>query len=459
MHSKTLPFTLAAGLAVVVAWSCSDSSQPLTEAVPAPSRSPTFAPGTCTNLGDVTSNAQSYFSGDDETTVLNRLDHLSSACANGNQPATASLAWGILDVLEDVLQNGKGGDPGIGADFVNGILDCIEDLCAPGAGEESGLDFLAALGPQGIFAVRYGGSTPAIARGPISFVDFDGKQNQGLWGIEVQGDWETVTGADPLLLYGGPLMQNPTTILDQSLGDVQANIKRYPIVGKFVDGGLHVGLCLKYETTLPHPNDDPSLPPLEPRIQRESVLLEDYSPGFCGGFSMPASASIQSASVVGSALAGLRSLLLSPPPPAFAERRIVAVGGTPLDFSRFAPVGAATDGFLEFVSGPDSRAVEGESVGDIQVRARSGGGTPIEKVEVTLSIKNNKGEPAGAFLTGDVVSVTDEDRGIAVFGDLGADPPAANKPGGYLLCATGTVNGFTFAEVCSERFHVNKAKK
>jgi hypothetical protein len=52
-------------------------------------------------------------------------------------------------------------------------------------------------------------------------------------------------------------------------------------------------------------------------------------------------------------------------------------------------------------------------------------------------------------LEGTTVALTDEHDGIAVF------PNAyVSKAGGYIICATAELPGFTFERVCSELFHV-----
>jgi hypothetical protein len=89
----------------------------------------------------------------------------------------------------------------------------------------------------------------------------------------------------------------------------------------------------------------------------------------------------------------------------------------------------------------------------IQVRARSGDGTPMELVEVTLSIRGNNGEPAGAILTGDLLSLSRElNGGIATFPD-DDNPVVVGKAGGYRLCVNGNFEGFSFNEVCSSVFN------
>jgi hypothetical protein len=188
-------------------------------------------------------------------------------------------------------------------------------------------------------------------------------------------------------------------------------------------------------------------------MQREAVLLEVQEPGFCG----QAFQTLQSASLLGTALDAARALLpRSLFAALFSDRQAPSLGGTPLNFSRFAPVAAQVEGSLEWVTSPPDVVVEGTSLGVLQVRALSGAGTPIEKVVVTLSIRANQGVPAGAVLGGDTSSRTDEARGVATFPDEGAAPPSLGKPGGYLVCANASLTGYTFSEACVE-VHVRNA--
>jgi hypothetical protein len=76
-------------------------------------------------------------------------------------------------------------------------------------------------------------------------------------------------------------------------------------------------------------------------------------------------------------------------------------------------------------------------------------------VLVTVFIFNNQGVPAGAVLSGDLSAYTEERdgvQGIATF-----DNVIVGKPGGYTVCAAGTLAGFTFAEACSNLFNVRNA--
>ena len=75
----------------------------------------------------------------------------------------------------------------------------------------------------------------------------------------------------------------------------------------------------------------------------------------------------------------------------------------------------------------------------------------MERVRVNVYIKKNRGIPAGAVLIGNTSGYTNEIDGTVTIDDL-----TIRKPGGYTICVRGELNGFTFQEVCSAKFHIRK---
>ncbi|MGD8279404.1 MAG: hypothetical protein PVH00_15305, partial [Gemmatimonadota bacterium] len=256
-----------------------------------------------------------------------------------------------------------------------------------------------------------------------------------------------VTFTDPVIVYGHPVTSDGLPLSEASIGNIQYKLDVYPDAGTFLEGALHVGACFSPEAIY-----DDGTNPFEPRMQRENVLLETATPGFCGTVSAP----VQSASVLGSVFVLAREYIAPLFGLAAATKGAPAVGGTPLDFSRFAPVAANTNGSLQFLTQPDPSPTEDQPIGTIRVLALSGAGTPMEKVPVTLSILNNNGVPAGAVLRGTLTEATKElapDQGVATFTDV-----TVSKPGGYTICATATtVAGFTFTVACSNVFNVKNS--
>lgn len=453
MSTPRLLYPASAVLAITLAGCIDMSARPSDPVSPETSVASAPMPAAC-RLQDLTRDARAYFSQPEIRDARDLISLIGTACAEGDQASVTSHAWQALRLVETVANASRGGPAPAGASFANGLIDCIEQLCEPASGND--LDLLRPLEATGLFAIRAADQIPALSRTPVTFTDFDGAANRARWGLEVDDHWSYVTGTNPVLLFGAPLVEGGTPVSEVSFGDLQFDMNRYPIPAEgqpghqYRDDALHVGICFEHEVTLPHLDGDESKPVLEPRMQREAVLLETRTPSFCD-ISFP---ELQSASL----FAGLSATLLRPVMAFFASDRLApSLGGTPLEFSRFAPVAADVRGSLVWVTGPASVVTEGEPLGVLEVRAESGAGTPMEKVVVTLSLRANQGEPAGAVITGDASSLTDEGRGVATFPDSGAEAPSVGKPGGYLICANGSLEGFTFPEVCSDPFHVRNA--
>jgi hypothetical protein len=430
--------------------SCSDEPASNGPAGPEPVLSEAPGPKPC-DTGAVSRSARSYFSQPESKAAQELLGALAKACAAGDDGSVRTQGWQVIALVEQALEAARGGDPTTGDALLNGLIDCLENRCLPTSAND--LAFAASLGTYGLFAVRSGGTAPAVQRAALPFTDFSGAGNQAIWGLEVDQAWSYVTGSDSVLLFGAPVSGAGISLLDLGFGGLQFDMNRYPVPppgapgNPFRDEGLHVGVCFASPVELPHPDGDEGRRAMDPRMQREAVLLEFSTPSFCG----EAFPTVQSASLLGAAIDLARGLLPRPLLAAFfSDRQAPSLGGTPLNFSHFAPVAAQVEGSLEWVTPPPGVVVEGEPLGPLEVRALSGAGTPIEKVLVALSIRANQGVPAGAVLSGDTSAVTDEERGIATFPDGGADAPSIGKPGGYLVCANATLTGYEFPEACVE---------
>jgi hypothetical protein len=396
----------------------------------------------CDVLPGLATNAAAWYPSLDRYDVQGLIARLQTSCGAGNQTQTTAIAWQLLEIMEFVLDRNREGPASIGNLVAGPLLACVISLCD--SSQLPAIDFAPSLSHEGLFAIRRTGTQPAVARDATPFIDFEGLANAALWGVEVDLPWSQVTGTNPVLVYGLP--GGPTLPLsDVGIGGLQYDLNVFPDAGEFVDGALHVSVCFSALVTLPIVGGLDA----GPRMQRENVLLEDHQPSFC-----PLS-SIQSASLFGPVASLVRRILPSSRSSALFATRIGVIGGTPLDFSRFSPVAANVSGYLEFVQGPNPIVIEGQPIGDILVRARSGAGTPMEKVLITLTLVTNNGVPAGAVLSGDVASYSEErngEEGVASFPDDGL-PPSVGKPGGYRLCATGELAGYTFPTICSDRFH------
>ena len=143
----------------------------------------------------------------------------------------------------------------------------------------------------------------------------------------------------------------------------------------------------------------------------------------------------------------------------FTDRTTMGFGGSAFNFSNFGPSNANVNGSLAFVQHPPAVVKSTTTVFPVVLKAMTGGGAPMEMVEVTIRVFNNNGEPAqilGSFARCDgsvptgATGCTVEDNGMVTLN------LSITKPGGYIMCATGAQQGFVFAEACTGRFHVRQ---
>lgn len=474
---------LAAGLAA-----CGDSQDPSQASPTVPE--PAFAPVSAVcSTQQLASLARSYFSNPEQKTVSETLRAMETNCAGGFTTPAAAGGWSVLSTIESVLEAGTGGSAADGAALANGVMDYMcglgTQLCAAPNGRGD-LVSAADLGSQGIFAVRSGGTDhPAVARGKVPFTAFGSGPNAALWGIDTKSTWKAATTVDMILFYGSPTSPYGVDLAETPFGSLGYQLHTFPDVPTFADQQLIVGACYDTEVALPHENDNPSLPTLGERMQREGTLLNPLLPD-CGSWST------QTASVATGLLSRMARFVdwaLAPSPllaAVFGDRGAPAVGGTPLDFSNFAPVAARRTGYLQFKVPPGGdfpNGTSGVAFDDIQVQAFSGNGTPMELVRVELYVAGNEGEPAGAtFCDPDLpgsddpsCSVFDTDaNGEFIYTQEqpdGNDPYAVfqgvtlYKAGGFRICARAdetyytdgnglTQVDFTFTEACSQLFNM-----
>ena len=142
---------------------------------------------------------------------------------------------------------------------------------------------------------------------------------------------------------------------------------------------------------------------------------------------------------------------------ALSDRTSLSLGGGASFFSNFGAANANVNGTLVFTQSPPKVVRSTTAQFPVKVMAKTGGGSPIELADITLSIMNNNGVPAellGSFklcngsTTTQPVGCTKELDGIADF------LVSITKAGGYIMCANGTAEGFTFAQACTNRFNV-----
>lgn len=404
--------------------------------------------GNCDLVPSLASDVKNYFAEPELSSAKTTVGLIANACSAGDAALVSQYAISLLGMTEVVVANGRGGDPVVGSRLVNGLLACTTAAGCTSAALP-GIDLSGALGSAaGTFAVRAGSAADAVvARGTVPFTDFTGADNTALFGAELTAGWSWTQangGGALMLLYGTPVTTGLVSLLDTGVGGLQYDMNRWPDNGTFVEDDIvHVGVCFGIELEFPH--DHATGESTRPRMQRESTLLSARAPSYC-----PPSAAPQTASFAAPLLSLARGLL---PRGWFAmgDVRSPAIGGSAYDFSRFAPVAADVQGTVAVLDGPQPIVQAGQPIGTIRVQSRSGGGTPMERVFVRLYLTNNKGEPAGAILMGETSGYTSEADGTVVF-----DNVSIPKTGGYILCAEATIDGFTFTQLCWDRFHVRK---
>jgi hypothetical protein len=444
--SRIVPGLLLLGLLAVA---CSDRSSPVDPDGIATPEAASFAHGPACDLTQgIRSDVRDYFpNGSTERRVASdKAQDLQKACNAGNEDEVVRLATDLLDMIETLLNDGKGGSATVGSRLANRLLACWDSLCSSAHVPDPELELVGPMSPYGLFAVRGKDRVPAVARGAFPFTDVEGEENRALWGVEVKGDWSKIMGATQVLVYGHRAGGADQDVKDTPFGGVAFEIKRFPDEGPFNGVELvQVGLCLARGIT-------PSSDVLQERVQRNSTILTPHDPGFCNA--LQSSLLSRAGSTIASIASYARSFFAEPLLAAIRRTTVSGVGGSPFTFSEFTAVFADPNGSLELVKPPPSVVVVGDPF-SIEIQALSGGGTPIERVVVTLAVDGNSGAPGGATLTlhpngetGTSVQLeTDEEDGKATFN------VSVNKPGGYVLCATGDLAGFTFEPVCTDLFH------
>jgi hypothetical protein len=404
----------------------------------------------CDLVRDMIAGARNYYPQSQQNAAQQKMRALGNACSDGNTELVTQLASEFLVEIEVLLGAGQGGNATLGAWLVNALLKCMTpSLCLAPALQ---LDLIGAMSHSaGIFAFRgpHDDVMPAVARGWVPFTDLENKQNSALWGAETTETWSAANGSPFVLIYGKPGTVAAGELNDLGIGDLRFDFFRYPETSGFTDDDIvHVGVCFQDITEMPH--DDETGLSLQPLMQRKQGLLSAYEPTFCP--------STQSTPRQASVLAPLGALAKAILPSGWFARtvndvRTPHIGGSALDFSPFSPVAANASGYLDVQYNLPAAPKVGESIGDVVAKAFSGSGTPLESVEISIAIYNNRGAPAGAVLKGgDLTGETREANDFTVtFEGL-----YVGKPGGYTICVSGAKPGFTFDPVCTPLFNVKK---
>lgn len=471
----------------MLSWACSEPmpSEPegLLQVDPAFSH---LGGGVCdVDFRDLARSARGFFGQPEQREASDLIRDLDDACETSGDPE--DLPWLVLELMERVLDDGRAGSLEDGSVLAYGMLHLVDALPSPGAPS----DFIdasdpnpfsiettlgAALGSGGIFAVVDADHGPAGARDPVPFqllTEDPPRELDALYAVATQEglDWPTSIGIgneDRALVLAHPVrtgdndplledfLFSPTTVGDQLVTELQYVFNMLPDPGTFSEQ-LRVAACFSEDVF------DSLSASERARLSKDGVLLEDLGDDvgtLCDA--VRETALLSDASVFGSLFANVTSLLSPEPLHAFGFTSCCVSGGA-FAFSQMGSVFASADGYLMFTDSPsdviaiepdaDCTTVDGTCalLGTVAVKALTGAGTPIEAIEITLSIGANQGVPAGAVLNGDLSESTSEGEGVATFG------PDANlqvdKAGGYRLCANALDTSFNLAEACVD-FHV-----
>ena len=393
----------------------------------------TLTYATSCDFTQISKAAKNYFtsSQDPVYTLIGNMKQ-----AGGGTAAATTIGWQILKQVAGERLSSATGASSDGAVFVNDILRCTTLTFPPAAGsaiQQRFLDNLALVLSAGVFNVRGTGfaTDPAAA--------LDGSPQvfaQPRWGVEAVSAWP----AGPALVWGYPLaignvVLNPATNINTNgTGGPYNGFELGTIPDATSKTGLRVGVCFPSTTNGNTANR---------LVHNNSEILVNNGPGALCSMPNPV-ASIDARAWYTRALARAASLLA--PTTAHAMQEGVEIGGLPSSWSPFAS-GAllGTNIVLTFPTQPND-AVVGGNVHFVVNAAING--VPVPGTDITVSIDNNQGVPAGAIITGGLTTVTTDASGNSTF-DI-----TIGKPGGYLIAAGGSLTGITTASTLSAQLHI-----
>jgi hypothetical protein len=320
-----------------------------------------------------------------------------------------------------------------GGTFVNDVVKCMDVGTVPAT-----FDPALALG-QGVFEVR------GNASGAPAAIAYNGTSNGAKvefsprWGVEPRttSGWpaSTGSGAPRYLIYGYPTTgdfagETPGAGFNAfEIGTLRADLPK---------SGLRVGVCTHLVIT-----DVAQTHAVAANLLiHNDAVVPNESPGFCAGISAAAPRTTW--------LARVKAIFA--PAIAFAQ--------DPSDFSRdfigggpsgWSPMSwgqvAGTAMNLGFTKQPRNTD-KSVAIPTFVVHAATAAGNALPGVNVTISVFNNSGEPAGAFVSGTVTVKTDS-NGDATFSDVNV-----NKAGGYRINASGSFGGVATNTTTSVLFNV-----
>ena len=388
MKNRVLAGLTLAGVAILA--SC---GQDLTQSTAVPA-APSFArvtTPTC-SYSTAANDARSYFASNKDTVFT-----LLSAMSKTTGTATTTAGWAVLGRLADAVGTAAvSGTPAQRNTFANDVL-----LCMAVPTYSYPLDLTAALGTNGLFAVRDGSNAAAaISRGtPV----YGAEPSTGNWPV-----------GGSTLFYGNPA--SSALFDNETPAGVVFDLKSLP-GGLTFSPMLRVGVC---------DINDPNARILHDHAGDGVILSPDNALSFCPvTFNAPQS--------LFAAAAGRLATWLAPQPANAATMFRLGGGGTGLvgGLSDIGPVSFTS--VVTFTVKPKNTSVSKnpQFVPTVTVTAITAKGHPIADVLITLSVASNN----GSFNISGNTAYTDA-TGTATFPNLKID-----KAGGYTMTASSEVGG------------------
>lgn len=405
---------------------CSDTSVVASRAT-APSERASVnnaaAPGGC-SFTTVSKTANGYFASRTDP-VFTMISAVQTAAKTDIASATAA-SWPILRRVADVRLTSTVGSAAAGKTFLTALLACTNL-------NGDATDFLAhadSVLASGMLAVRTGGDTkPAAAMlndkstGVRSFAE-------PTWGVEpIGGSWPvaSVTGTTSYLAYGYPIKVPLTDVTAATAINTNGT-------GSY--NGFELG-------TLPASQDKETLRvgicKAAGDLTSRNRLIHDGS--IQGVNENPASLCLLSGPTADAgpylSMRGIGGYLASlfSPGSLYAQDGVGFIGGHVSDWSPFTSATLTSSNVVLTFSKISGAHVD-QFVPPFTVTVKVGTRV-IPGVDVTLTLANNSGLPAGAeFTAGSKLTVRTLADGIAKF-----DSVAFHKAGGYTITATGNIGG------------------
>lgn len=391
---------------------------------------------TC-DLRDAQAYARDYFDTSERRTVSELLRAMERALADGDLALARDRGFDVLAVTAEVADAfSAGGGPGEGSDLANAVLACMD------VGHGTAVDFAPSLAALGAFDVRGGAGDPAYD--PVL-----ARLANPAWGVEplAPQSWADALGRRRLI-HAHPLDDAGFTDETPVSSAYEWGAVPTPDAAPF-EGELVAGVCLE------------SASGTRLRVQKSSTILPFVGLGFCdepaaGSFLGGTAPMAGAAAAVAGRLVGRVAAALTPSPLQAASSLLGGVGGRLGSFSPLVVVDAGAVNPVFTVQPVDALVDE---IFPVEVTVRGNGGTPLPEVSVTLAIVGNNASFAEItyYVDGQPVDpadappvVTTGTNGIAAF------RVSLNKPGGFELSATGSLQGFETRAVTSDLFHLKQ---